>query len=206
LNLAVQTPSLALPLVVASALSVTSAAYFYAASMMAGFAALASTSLAITLYATSSRSPSRLAHSMRLTLGLSLLIACAASITVVVGGRTVLGIFGPAYATEASSALIFLTLASLPGIVKTHFLQVVRLADRIGIGAAIMAAGAALELTMATVAAESRGLVGLSQGFAAAVVIEALVMGPSVLRAAGFLGRPSLAAAVRPDDADASAP
>jgi O-antigen/teichoic acid export membrane protein len=206
LNLAVQTPSLALPLVVASVLSVTSAAYFYAAWMMAGFAAIASTSLGITLYATSSRSPSRLAHSMRLTLGVSFLVGCAALITVAVWGRIVLGIFGPAYASEASAALTFLTLAALPGIVKTHFLQVVRLADRIGSGAAFMAAGAVLELTMATLGGESRGLVGLSQGFAAAAVIEALVMGPSVLRAAGIFGRPYLAVAVRPDDADASAP
>jgi O-antigen/teichoic acid export membrane protein len=206
LNLAVQAPTLALPLVVATALSVTSAAYFYAAWMMAGFAAIASPSLGITLYAVSSRSPSRLAHSMRLTLGLSLLVACAAGLTVVVGGRTLLGIFGPAYATEASTALIFLTLATLPGIVKTHFLQVVRLADRIGIGAAIMAAGAVLELAMAAVGGESSGLVGLSQGYAAAVVIEALVMSPSVLRAAGFLGRPYLPVAVRPDDGDPSTP
>ncbi len=202
LNLAVQTPSLALPLVVASALSVTSAAYFYAAWMMAGFAALASTSLGMTLYATSSRSPSRLAHSMRLTLGLSFLVACAASIAVVGAGRTVLGVFGPAYATEASSALIFLTLATIPGTVKIHFLQLVRLEDRIGIGAAIMAAGAVLELAMATVGGESRGLVGLSEGFGAAVVIEAIAMGPSVLRAAGLRGGTNAAVLVHPDDTE----
>jgi O-antigen/teichoic acid export membrane protein len=206
LNLAVQAPGLALPLVVATVLSVASAGYFYPAWMMAGFAAIAAPSLGITLYAVSSRSPSRLAHSMRLTLGLSFLVACAAGITVLVGGHTLLGIFGPAYATEASSALIFLTLATLPGIVKIHFLQVVRLADRIGIGAAIMAAGAVLELGMAAVGGESNGLVGLSQGYAAAVVVEAVVMGPSVLRAAGLLGRPYLAIAVSPDDADAGTP
>jgi O-antigen/teichoic acid export membrane protein len=190
LNLAVQAPSLALPLVVAIALSVTSAAYFYSAWMMAGFAAIASTSLGITLYAMSSRSPSRLAHSMRLTLGLSVLVAGAAAVTVVLAGRSLLGIFGAAYASEGSSALIFLTLATVPAIVKTHFVQVVRLADRIGIGALIMTAGAILELAMAGLGGRSGGLVGLSQGYAAAIFVEALVMAPPVLRAAGLLRRP----------------
>jgi O-antigen/teichoic acid export membrane protein len=204
LNLSVQAPTLALPLIVATVLSLTSTAYFYAAWMMAGFAAIATPSLGITLYAVASRSPTRLGHSMRLTLVLSLLVACAAGITIIVAGSTLLGIFGAAYASEASSALIFLALATLPGIVKNHFLQVVRLADRVGIGAAIMAAGATLELAMAAIGAETDGLVGLSRGYAAAVFIEAVVMSPSVLRAAGFLGQPPVAVAVRPEDADAS--
>lgn len=206
LNLAVQAPSLALPLVVAAALSVTSAAYFYTAWMLAGFAAIAAPSLGITLYAVSSRTPSRLAHSMRLTLGLSFLVAFAAGVVVVVAGNAILGVFGPAYAREGSTALIFLTLATIPGIVKTHYLQIVRLANRIGIGAAIMTAGAVLELAMAAVGGQSNGLVGLSQGYAAAVLIEALIMSPSVLREAGFLGKSPVPVVVLADEVDPSIP
>jgi O-antigen/teichoic acid export membrane protein len=205
LNLAVQTPSLALPLVVASTLSVASAAYFYAASMMAGFAAIASTSLGITLYATSSRSPSRLAHSMRLTLALSFVVGCAAVIAAAILAGPILGIFGAKYASEGSAALVILTLATIPGVVKTHFLQVVRLQDRIGLGAAIMAACAAFELAMAAIGGERGGLLGLSEGFAAAVAVEAVVMGPSTLRAAGLLGGSSPAVAEALEDAPVSA-
>jgi O-antigen/teichoic acid export membrane protein len=190
LNLAVQAPTLALPLVVAIALSVSSAAYFYSAWMLAGFASIASTSLGITLYAMSSRSPARLAHSMRLTLGLSALVAGAATLTVFVAGHTLLGLFGAAYATEGSSALLFLTLATLPGVIKAHFVQVMRLGGRIGIGALIMTAGAVLELALAAIGGRTGGLVGLSEGYALATALEALAMGPTVLRAAGLLGRP----------------
>jgi len=198
LNLAVQAPALAMPLIVAIALSVTSAAYFYAAWMIAGFVSLAGASLGINLYATSSRSPARLAHSMRLTLGLSALIAGGAVIAVLLAGSALLGIFGPSYASEASVALIFLTLSTLPGIVKTHFVQVLRLGGRIGNGAVIMTASAVLELSLAGIGAKSGGLVGLSVGYAAALLLESIVMAPPVLRAAGLLNRtqPSPPAAI----------
>jgi hypothetical protein len=74
----------------------------------------------------------------------------------------------------------------LPGIVKGHFVQVQRIAGRLGMAAAIVAAGALLELSAAVIGAQRGGLVGLSEWYMASVLVEAAVMGPSVIRAAGL--------------------
>jgi hypothetical protein len=68
-----------------------------------------------------------------------------------------------------------------------------------------MAACAAFELAMAAIGGERGGLLGLSEGFAAAVAVEAVVMGPSTLRAAGLLGGSSPAVAEALEDAPVSA-
>jgi hypothetical protein len=87
LNMAVQAPSLALPIVVATALSTVAAGYFYVAWMVAGFIAVAAPALGLTLYAVGSRSPARLANSIRLTLALSFLITGLGCLAAIVGCR-----------------------------------------------------------------------------------------------------------------------
>jgi O-antigen/teichoic acid export membrane protein len=191
LNMAVQAPSLALPVVVATALSTTAAGYFYVAWMVAGFIAVAAPALGLTLYAVGSRSPAGLANSIRLTLALSFLITGLGCLAAIVGGRLLLSTFGAAYATEGTSPLIILALAMLPGIVKGHFVQVQRIAGRLGTAAAILAVGALLELSAAVIGAQRGGLVGLSEGYMVSVFVEAAVMGPSVIRAAGLWRRSS---------------
>jgi hypothetical protein len=79
-----------------------------------------------------------------------------------------------------------LTLATLPGIIKVHFIQVYRVAGRIGTAATIISAAALLELSAASIGARQGGLVGLSYGYLGAVLLEACLMSPSVLRAAGI--------------------
>jgi len=158
--------------------------------MMAGFVSVAAPALGITLYAVGSRSPSGLPHSIRLTLALSFLITGTGCLGAILCGRFLLSTFGGAYASEGSLPLIILTLAMLPGIVKVHFIQVQRIAGRIGIAAAIVAAGAVLELSAAALGARQGGLVGLSEWYMASVVLEAVIMTPSVLRAAGLVFTP----------------
>ena len=195
LNLAILAPSLVLPVVVATTLSATAAGYFYVAWMIAGFVSIAAPALGITLYAVGSRSPSGLSQAMRLTLALSFLITGAGCVVVLVAGHALLSTFGPGYATEGTAPLILLTLATLPGIVKVHFIQVYRIAGRIGTAAAIITAAAVFELCAALVGMWQGGLVGLSWWFLCAVLIEAGLMSPSVLRAAGFMRRPRIVAA-----------
>ena len=186
LNMAAQATGLALPVVVATALSATAAGYFYVASMMAGFVSVAAPALGITLYAVASRSPSGLPHAMRLTLVLSFLITGAGCVAAVVAGRSLLSMFGSGYAAAGTAPLIVLTLATLPGIIKVHFIQVYRVAGRIGTAAAIISAAALLELSAASIGARHGGLVGLSYWYLGAVLLEAGLMSPLVLRAAGF--------------------
>lgn len=184
LNIALQAPNLTLPVLVATVLSAAAAGYFYAAWMMAGFVAVATPALGITLFAVGARSKTGLAHSTRLTLVVSFLLAGAGSLAAIVLGRTLLATFGRAYADQGADALVFLTLATLPGIFKTHFVQLERIHGRIGQGAIVVVAACILELSAAAIGAGRDGLVGLSAGYAAAVTLEAGLMAPMVLRAA----------------------
>jgi O-antigen/teichoic acid export membrane protein len=186
LNMAVQAPSLAMPVLVAAALSATEAGYFYAASMIAGFVSVAAPALGITLYAVGSRSPARLLHAMRMTLALSFLITGAGCLVAIMAGGALLGTFGPGYASEGTKPLIVLALATLPLIVKVHFIQVQRIADRIGSAAAIFCCAAVLEVAAAGIGARQGGLIGLSTWYLAVVLVEAVLMLPSVLSAAGL--------------------
>jgi O-antigen/teichoic acid export membrane protein len=186
LNLAFQAPGLALPVVVATAVSTTAAGYFYVASMMAGFVSVAAPALGIALYAVGSRSPSGLPHAMRITLALSFLSTGAGCAVAVVAGRPLLSMFGSGYAAAGTAPLIVLSLATLPGIVKVYFVQVYRITGRIGTAAAIISAGAIFELSAAFIGTRQGGLVGLSYWYLGAVLFEASLMSPSVLRAAGL--------------------
>ena len=108
----------------------------------------------------------------------------------VVAGRPLLATFGAGYAAEGAAPLIVLTLATLPGIIKVHFIQVYRIEGRLGTAAAIAGAGAVLELSAAAIGARQGGLVGLSVGFAIAMLLEAFAMSPLVVGAAGLWRRP----------------
>ena len=157
---------------------------------------VAAPALGITLYAVGSRSPSGLPHAMRLTLVLSFLITGAGFAVAVVAGRPLLSTFGSGYAAAGTAPLISLTPATLPGIIKVHFIQVYRIAGRIRTAAAIISAAALFELSAASIGARQGGLVGLSYWYLGAVLLEAGLMSPLVLRAAGFRQRPPVVAAV----------
>jgi O-antigen/teichoic acid export membrane protein len=202
LNLAFQAPSLALTVIVTTVLGATAAGYFYVAFMISGFISIAGPALGIALFAVGARSPERLAHSMRLTLAVSFVVTAAGVLIVLIAARWLLGVFGANYADEGTTALIVLSLATLPGIIKSHFVQVQRVSSRIGRAAVIAIVGATFELVAATVGAARGGLSGLTEGFAAAILIEGVLMAPSVLRAAGLWGRQLAGTAAPPDPAE----
>jgi O-antigen/teichoic acid export membrane protein len=195
LNLATQAPGLALPVIVAAALSATAAGYFYVAWMIASIASIAAPALGITLYAVGSRSPSGLSHAMRLTLSLSFLITGAGCGVVIVAGSRLLSTFGPSYATEGTAPLILLTVATLPAVVKVHFIQVYRISGRISTAAVILSVAAIFELSAASIGMGQDGLVGLSCWYLGASIIEAGLMSPTVLRAVGLRRRSRIVAA-----------
>ena len=78
LNLALQAPGLALPVIVTILVSAQSNAYFYASWMIASFIFVGPIALATVLYAVSSTDTALLAHKFRFTLRLSLLIGLSA--------------------------------------------------------------------------------------------------------------------------------
>ena len=184
LNMALQLPGLTLPLLVTSILSATDNAYFYASSIVATPFFYGTLALVTALYAVGSRSPVALAQRMRFTLRLSLAAAVAGNTVLMLGAELLLGLFGGDYAARAGWTLRILGLCVFPIIVKDHFVTLSRIHQRLA-GAAILAAvGSVAELTLAALGAYLGGLPGLVVGWLIALALEALVMAPTVYRAA----------------------
>lgn len=192
-NLAFTVPSFALPLIVVGILSVTANAGFYVAFMIAGFTYVIPNALTKVLFAVGSLEPEALAARIRLTLGLSLAACLIAIVVLLVGAPLILGLFGHRYAT-ATGTLRTLSLAALPMIVKTHFLAVTRIQQRVLRSMPIVWGGALLEIGLGVVGAATLGVLGVALGWLAAVGLEAIVMGKTVHRAAMPMSGKPLAA------------
>ena len=184
LNLALQSPSLALPVLVTAQLSATTNAYFYTAWMVANFVFIVPLSLTTVLYAISAAEPGALARKIHHTLGLSAVVGLLANVVLLVGADLLLKLFGPAYAEQASSSLRILVIGVFPLIIRNHYIAISRIRGRVTNAALVMAVGGFLELTLAAVGAGVGGLTGLSVGWLAAVCIEAVFMARTVYRTA----------------------
>jgi O-antigen/teichoic acid export membrane protein len=199
-NMSLQAPSLALPILVATLLSTTVTAYFYAAWMVANFAFVTSIALTTTLYAIGAREPARLAQKVRLVLVLSLLAGLGANAALLLGGDLVLGFFGSSYAEEASQTLTILSLGAFPTIVKNLYVAIYRVHGRVERATPLLFSGGVLQLTCAAVGAIADGLIGLSTGWLTAVCIESIVMLAPVYRAARPTDRARLPQRAKIDD------
>lgn len=184
LNLSLQASGLMMPIIVTAVLSARMNAYFYTSWMIASFSAVAPVALTTVLYAVGSSDPEGLGIKIRVTLLLSALAGVMASLVFLVGADLILGLFGAAYAEQASLSLKILGLAVFPLIIKNHFVTICRIYGRVATTALWMGAGSLLELILAAMGAGLGGLTGLSLGWVAAMCIEALFMAPTVYQVA----------------------
>jgi O-antigen/teichoic acid export membrane protein len=182
LNLAIQGPTLATPLVISATVSVSAAAYFYAASLITGFLAYGAIALTYALYAIGVRDPANLAGPLRFTLRLSFGVIAVANVILLAGAEVILRIFGPDYASHATAALRILAPVLFGLVVKDHYIAINRIRNTVLSGAKICLAGGALELGLAAIGAIQGGLTGFALGALVALVIESFVMAPTLLR------------------------
>jgi O-antigen/teichoic acid export membrane protein len=183
-NLILMAPSQLLPTLVTVLLSNDAAAYFYVSYMLANFVFSLTYSLTQVLHAVSSAQPWILAQKIRFTFGLSSLASVGANVVLQLGAGLLLATFGHAYADQAAWCLRILALAVFPIIVKSHYLAICRVYDRSKQIILPVAIGCAAELGLAAVGAKMYGLLGLSLGWFAALMLEALYMSPTVYKAA----------------------
>jgi O-antigen/teichoic acid export membrane protein len=183
LNLTLQAPTLALPVLVTILLSATTNAWFYVAWTIASFVFAVPIALTTVLYATVSGRPAVLAHKTRLTLGLASGTCVLAACVLLLGTKQVLGLFGHIYAEEAAWSLRILALGALPLIIKNHYTTLCRIQDRIRSTMLPMVAGTLIELGAAALGARFGGLSGLSLGWVAALCAEAAFMSRTVFMA-----------------------
>lgn len=181
LNLALQAPSLLMPVLVVTVLSPSSSAYYYVASMLASLVVIIPNHLATVLYAVGSGSPSSLSYQLRFSLTTSFASTGALAAVVWLASPVALSLFGHDYVAPASWPLRLLAIGAVPTVVKVHFITVGRIRGRIGRTALAAVAGAVLEVGFATVGVLKGDLVGLVLGLLAALLVEALVFAPTLV-------------------------
>jgi O-antigen/teichoic acid export membrane protein len=180
LNLTLLAPSLLLPVLVTALLSARMNAWFYVAWMIVSFIFVVPGALTIVLHATNSAQQTMLARKARFTISMALAVSIAANLVLQLGTSQVLGLFGKAYAQEATWCLRILALAAFPLIIKNHYISICRIKDRIVKAMIGMLPGGALEVVAAALGAHIAGLSGLSLAWVGAVCIEAAFMFPTV--------------------------
>ena len=184
LNLAVQLPRLLVPVLVTALVSASANGAFYVVWMLVGVLYLVPTHLSTALFAATSGQPAAMARKLRLTLRLSAVVGLVGMAVFAFGAAEVLSVFGDGYATAATVPLQLLVLGYVPTIVKVHYIAVCRVGDHVTRAAAVLSASAALEIAGTVVGAQSSGLVGVCAALLACYVIEAVLTGLPVWRAA----------------------
>lgn len=183
LNLALQMPSLLMPVLVTTLLSAKMNAWFYVSWMIVNVVFLVPNALTTVLHAMNSAQPATLAQKARSTIGLAFLASLGANIVLLFGTQQVLSVFGSGYAENAAWSMRFLALAAFPLVIKAHYISICRIQDRVTKAMLSMIPGGVLELVAASVGAYLGGLSGLSLGWTLAIFCEALFMLPTVLKA-----------------------
>lgn len=185
LNLILQFPTTALPVLVTIMLSPKINAYFYVSWMISGLVFIASYALTTVLFAINAGQTQELMQKIRVTLGLAMLTSLFCNCLLLIFAPKILGIFRPEYAEQASWCLRILGFGAFPVIIVDHYMAVSRIHRKIKQTALPIATiGCLLQLGFAAAGARLGGLVGLSIGWDIALCAQAAIMLPAVLKAA----------------------
>lgn len=184
LNLVLQSPQAAIPIVATGLVSATAGASFFAAWMIVSFAYIVPTHLSTVLYALGAADKAALQREIRFTLRLSLLAGLIGVPLLLACASLGLHLFGATYAELGALPLRLLALGYFAVVFKIHYVAICRVHGRVARAAVLMTAGSLLELGAAVMGAITGGLVGLSLALLAAMSLEGMLTMRTVLRAA----------------------
>jgi O-antigen/teichoic acid export membrane protein len=186
LNLALDVPIRAMPVIVTIVLSPVVNASFYIAWMIGGLLFFPVQSITFVLYAVGAGNADLLAEKMRQTLRLSLVIGVAGFCAAFLTADLLMGLFGAQYAAIATGALRIVSFSIFPLIIKDHFVAIHRIHQRPHYAARIITVGAGVELLFATMGGMVGGLTLLTTAWVVAITLQALYMAPTVFQTARF--------------------
>jgi O-antigen/teichoic acid export membrane protein len=189
LNIAINVPLTLLPVLVTILVSPAANGAYYVALMLASFLYAVPASLSTVLFAVVAGDPTVAARKLRFALRLSLLIGLPGMIVLGAGAHLLLSLFGPGYASDATVPLMLLAIGYPFSIPTALYIAVCRASGRITRAAVVLTAFSAVDLGMAAAGAVWGGLIGLSLMLLAGRIVEAMLLTPSVLRAAMGQGR-----------------
>lgn len=182
LNLTLQVPTQLLPVLVTMLLSAKMNAWFYVSWMLASFLFLVPLSFTSVLHAMNSADRSALKQKARTTMSISFLFCLVACSVLFLGAKQILGVFGSAYADQASWCLRILVLAGFTSVIRAHYISFNRILDSVDRAMFITALGGTLEICGAVLGAHLGSLVGLCMGWVIATVVESVIMSPIIFK------------------------
>ena len=157
-------------------------AYFSTALLLESTAMVIPYLLALSLFAEISGDKRLLHRHVRRTLPLGLALCGGIVVVAEVAAPLALRIFGPAYATNGTSALRLLVLVGFGYVIKDHYVAIRRAQGRLGQAVKVMAAGTSAEAVGAALGGIYWSMTGLCIGWAVAASLEALVLLPPVIQ------------------------
>jgi len=189
LNIAINVPLTLLPVLVTVLVSPAANGAYYVALMLASFLYAVPTSLSAVLFAVVAGDPTVAANKLRFALRLSFMIGLPGMIVLAAGAHFLLSLFGPGYAHDGTVPLVLLAIGYPFAIPTALYIAVCRASGRITRAAVVLTAFSAIDLGMAAAGALWGGLIGMSLMLLAGRIVEALLLTPTVLRAAMGQGR-----------------
>jgi O-antigen/teichoic acid export membrane protein len=135
-------------------------------------------------------------------MGMALITCFLANCVLQLGSSQILGLFGHTYAEEASWSLRILSLAAFPFIIKSLYIAICRIENRLMGAMLLLTACGLLELVSVAIGGRLAGLIGLSLGWLIAACIETIFMFSTVYKVIRFTGTQqdaSTQAATQPD-------
>jgi O-antigen/teichoic acid export membrane protein len=153
-------PAFALPLLVATRLSVVDNAHFYTAWMVGSLFFIISPAVSWSLFAEGRRPGADLRPVVRRGALFTAAVLLPLILAFVFGGHLVLTLFGSSYAAQGTGLLVILALSAIPDAVTNLFVGVARVRGTLG-PALVVNAGMALEtLALAWLLLPSLGIAG----------------------------------------------
>jgi O-antigen/teichoic acid export membrane protein len=180
--LLLQTYTTALPLLIVALLGAEANAAFYVAYVIVAALDLVATNVATSMVAEASRDPSRLAEYARRVLLRSAALVAPAVAVLFVAAPLVAGIFGAAYADDSASVLRVLALGSLPRLVNTVYMNVMRVERHVGRVVGVQAATSVIAVSVTVALAPRMGVEGVAVAWTAAHTAVALARVPWLVR------------------------
>ena len=159
-----------LPLIVVVRLSPAENAYFYVAWLLGGAFFTVTASVGSALFAEGSHDPAALGRQTRSAVRISAALLAPLMLVFLLGAKTILGLFGDAYADNGAMLLLLLTASAIPDAITGLYLARVRAEGRLAFPAAASMAMAAVTVVGSWFLLPELDLAGAGWAFIAAHV------------------------------------
>jgi hypothetical protein len=170
---------LLLPVLVVLRLGVTQNAYFYITWMMGAAFFMVSPSVASAVFAEGVRVRSGLRSAVTKALQVILVLLAPAVAVMIVGGKFILGLFGPSYAAAGYGLLILLAISALPDAVSNVAVVICRVTQRLRYSTVLNLAILFMATIGAWVLMPSLGIEGVGVAWLGAQIIGAIASLPA---------------------------